>query len=210
MRRTRRFRSFTLQALLLGALIGAASLVAAFALLGSPGRSPLAGALFAVGGTALFGCGMAFVFDAVDAARHHRLASGKGVIVRWTVDERRWADFCRLNDEINAQSADRHFPISDARGPRPDGVEVVVGEDSLLLDGCLQTLPRGGLPVINGVCWHDGPPAFVEFSLEYSDGELGTTTGAVRLPTAEGQEAAARMALDHYSRRLASRPVKKA
>ena len=207
MRRPRRFRSLVLIACLLGTLIGAACLATAAALLGSPGRSSLVGALFAVGTTAFFGCGMAFLFDAMDAARHNRLTSGKDLVARWRVDQEGWAAFCRLNDTINSQNSDRNFYIPDAHQPRPNGVEVDVGRDALLLDGCLQALPRKGFPVLNGVQWCDGPPAFIEFSLEFSD-EVGTTTGAVRLPIAEGQEAAARLVHDHYVGRLKDRPSK--
>ena len=184
---------------LLGTLIGAACLIAAaVAVWGSPGRSHLAGALFAVGGSIFLGFGMVFLFDAVDAVRRNRLASGRGLIARWTVGEGRWQAFCRLNHALNAQDADRNFHIPDAHEPRPGGVDVLAGKDAALLDGYFQRLPRGGSTVVTGLQWCDGPPAFIEFRLEISTGEPGTATCAFRLPTAEGGEAAAREVYNHY------------
>jgi hypothetical protein len=79
---------------------------------------------------------IAFVFTlikTVDSWRLGRLLRGEGIIARWRVDTASWQAFVR-NEEALDQQPDRRPNLLSYRDiPAANGIEVIVGQDALLI-----------------------------------------------------------------------------
>ena len=152
--------------------------------------------------------GFVFLIQALFAARGQaRLRAGHRVIARWHVYPAEWEQFRKLDAR---RAADHPSLVNDLwirkASPR-DGVEVIVGETSLLVDSSYHVLRPGGLPELREVRWLDGPPTCLEFALLYPRGRYGGTLPlTLRIPVAPGARGLARRVVDHFEPRVRRRP----
>lgn len=140
------------------------------------------------------------LIQALFAARGRaRLIAGHRVIARWHVYPGEWEQFRRLDSR---RAADHSSLVNDLwirKASPSDGVEVIVGETSLLVDQSYHVLRPGGLPELRSVGWLDGPPTCLEFALLYPRGRYGGTLPmTLRIPVPAGARAAAQRVVDHF------------
>lgn len=153
--------------------------------------------------------GFVFLIQSLFAARGRaRLLAGHRAIARWHVYPADWEQFRKLDAR---RAGDHHSLVNDLRIRREtprDGVEVIVGETSLLVDQSYHVLRPGGLPALREVRWLDGPPACLEFALLYPRGRYGGSVPlTLRVPVPESSRGAAQRVFDHFEPRLRRRPA---
>jgi hypothetical protein len=153
---------------------------------------------------------IAFVFliQALFSARGQaRLLAGHRVIARWHVYPAEWEQFRALDAR---RAAEHPLLVNDLwiRKAIPrDGVEVIVGETSLLVDSSYHVLRPGGLPELRDISWLDGPPACLEFGLLYPRGRYGGTLPlTLRIPVPAGARGMAKQVVDHFGPRVRRKP----
>src|SRR5688572_13844457 len=115
--------------------------------------------------------GLVFGFMALLHIRGQaRLLAGHGRLGEWHLSAEAWDQFRAFDTE--RQNSDLHRLVNDLwirRRTPPEGVDVVIGEKSLLVDRSYHVLRRGGLPELRGVAWIDNssargrPPDCLEF-----------------------------------------------
>lgn len=152
--------------------------------------------------------GFVFLIQALFAVRGKaRLLAGHRVIARWHVCPAEWEQFRALDSRRSG--ADPSF-VNDLwvrRSTPPDGVEVIVGETGLLVDGSYHVLRPRGLPELREVGWIDGPPTCLEFALRYPRGRFGgSVPTTLRVPVPAGSRGAAQRIVDHFRPKLIRRP----
>lgn len=159
-------------------------------------------------GFALAPFGFVFLIQALFAMRGRaRLMAGHRVIARWHVYPAEWEQFRKLDGR---RAAD-HFSLGNdlwirKRTPT-DGVQVIVGETSLLIDHSYHVLRPGGLPELREVRWLDGPPTCLEFALLYPRGRYGGTLPmTLRVPVPPSARADARRVFAYFEPRLRRKP----
>jgi hypothetical protein len=153
--------------------------------------------------------GFVFLIQSLLATRGRaRLLAGHRAIARWHVYPADWERFRELDAR---RAGEHHSLVNDLRirkvTPR-DGVEVIVGETSLLVDHSYHVLRPGGLPALSEVRWLDGPPACLEFALVYPRGRYGGSLPlTLRVPVPASALGAAQLVFDHFEPRLRRRPA---
>lgn len=148
-----------------------------------------------------------------------KLDAGVGRIAQWHVPAADWDRF-RAFDDARVAAYGRTL-LNDLRIREvtpPEGVEVVVGKTSLIVDGSYHVLRLNGLPELRAVGWLDNsatpnrPPDCLEFKLVYPRGRFGTmTTMHLRVPIPAGTFEQAKLAYYHFAplieQRYAARPI---
>jgi hypothetical protein len=135
------------------------------------------------------------------------LLAGHRVIARWHVYPAEWEQFRSLDAR---RAGDHASLVNDLwiRRARPsDGIEVIVGETSLLVDRSYHVLRPGGLPELRTISWLEGPPTCLEFGLLYPRGRYGGSLATtLRVPVPPAARADARRVFAHFEPRLRRRP----
>ncbi|HYJ83908.1 MAG TPA: hypothetical protein VEW26_13835 [Allosphingosinicella sp.] len=151
--------------------------------------------------------GLVFLIQALFAIRGRALLlAGHRVIARWHVHPSEWERFRKLDGRRAADHASLGNDLWIRRATPDEGVEVIVGETSLLVDGSYHVLRPGGLPELRSVSWLDGPPACLEFALRYPRGRYGGTMPmTLRIPVPPAARADALRVLAHFEQRLRRR-----
>lgn len=152
--------------------------------------------------------GLVFLIQALFATRGQALLlAGHRVIARWHVYPAEWEQFRKLDSR---RAGDHPSLLNDLwirRAVPTDGIAVIVGETSLLVDRSYHVLRPGGLPALREVGWLEGPPACLEFGLLYPRGRYGGSLPlTLRVPVPASARAEARRVFDHFEPRLRRRP----
>jgi hypothetical protein len=152
--------------------------------------------------------GFVFLIQALFAVRGKaRLLAGHRVIARWHVHPAEWERFRALDERRSG--SDPGF-VNDlwVRGTTPpDGVEIIVGETGLLVDGSYHGLRPRGLPELREVRRIEGPPACLEFALVYPRSRYGgTVPTTLRVPVPPGSLGAAQRIVEHFRPRVVRKP----
>lgn len=131
-----------------------------------------------------------------------KLLAGNGVIGRWHLSAAEWDRF-RAYDPIRAA---QHPSLANDLAIRKEtpaqGVDVIVGKTSLLIDGAYHVLRPGGLPELRGIAWLSDPvdPECLELALAHPTNKYGgKLLRALRIPIARVARAEARRVFDHYA-----------
>ena len=152
--------------------------------------------------------GFVFLIQALFAIRGRaRLLAGHRMIARWHVYPADWERFRELDSR---RSGEDHALANDLwvrRATPPDGVEVIVGETSLLVDDSYHVLRPGGLPELREIRWLEGPPTCLEFALRYPRGRYGGTQPmTLRVPVSASGRDGARRVVAYFEPRLRRSP----
>ena len=108
-----------------------------------------------------------------------KLKAGSGRVAQWHVSA---ADWDRFRADSSRAASDPAFPGHELwirKATPPEGVEVVVGEKSLIVDNSYHVLRMNGLPELRSLGWVDNaatagrPPDCLEFVLAYPRGRYG-------------------------------------
>jgi len=162
----------------------------------------LVGIAVVAGLVAFFSAFMTWNFyNALRLAR--RLERGEHVVARWTVSGESMASFRREEQ----QRARNHWR------PRVDTpVEVIVGQEAVLVGGLLYSTPTAGLQAVCSVRLLHSDPPVLEFATTLvaatgspSSRSLGVSHGALRLPAPERRAAA--LVVQHFTDMLAGRTI---
>ncbi len=148
-----------------------------------------------------------------------KLDAGVGRIAQWHVPAGEWDKFRAFDDARVAAYGPTLMNDLRIREVTPsEGVEVVVGKSSLIVDGSYHVLRLNGLPELRAMGWIDNaatpnrPPDCLEFKLVYPRSRYGTaTTMHLRVPIPAAAFEQAKLAYYHYApaieRRNAARPI---
>jgi hypothetical protein len=143
-----------------------------------------------------------------------KLLAGEGKLAEWHLTAEQWDKFRGF--DTRRQNSDLHRLVNDLwirkRTPA-EGVDVVVGETSLLIDRSYHVLRKGGLPELRAIEWIDNssaadrPPDCLEFELAYPRGRYGgIQLTTLRVPFPPAARAEALRVHGHFAPRLVSRP----
>ncbi len=148
-----------------------------------------------------------------------KLKAGSGRVAQWHVSATEWDRF-RVADSSRVAS-DPTFLGNDLwirKATPPGGVEVIVGEKSLIVDNSYHVLRMNGLPELRSIGWLDNsatagrPPDCLEFLLAYPRGRYGGIKyTTLRVPVPQSGWEQGRLAYDQFApaleRRRARGPI---
>lgn len=172
------------------------------------GRGGISGVMTALGLVTLV-CSTLFLLLKVlpTAIGRARLLAGVGRIARWRTSAADWDRFRALDAERAV--ADPMFLASDLwirRQTPPEGVEIIVGEKALIVDGSYHSLRLNGIPELRSIGWLDNaarpgrPPDCLEFLLAYPAGRYGGVRyTCLRVPVPEAARAQGLSAYRHFA-----------
>ncbi|HEX8223245.1 MAG TPA: hypothetical protein VF605_05465 [Allosphingosinicella sp.] len=146
--------------------------------------------------------GFFFLVQSLFAIRGRALLlAGHRVIARWRVPAAEWDRFRGLDGRRSAEDFDLGNDLWIRRRTPPEGIEVIAGETSVLVDGSYHALRPGGIPDLREVRWLSGSPDCLEFALLYPRGRyVRTVPMTLRVPVPLPARAAAQTVLAHYER----------
>jgi hypothetical protein len=176
--------------------------LAAFALPPALAGDGLRGTLFCLGamGIVFGGFGALDYYRTLRAKR--RLARGEGLLARWRIDAEYWREFLELDRQRNAEAGRRPNEFSPREQVPASGVEILVGEEAIEIDGSVHRLPRHGTPQILRREFDESRvrPSVIEFELVHGDAGTGDEPGhtCLRFPVPAGAQQEARRIVDHY------------
>lgn len=152
--------------------------------------------------------GLVFLIQALFAMRGQaRLLAGHREIARWRVYPAEWDRFRALDTRRSSGYPGLVNDLWVRKRTPADGVEVIVGETGLLVDGSYHSLAPRGLPELREVRWFDGPPTCLEFALVYPRSRYGgTVPTTLRVPVPSGARGAAQRVVNHFRPRVVRRP----
>lgn len=152
--------------------------------------------------------GFVFLIQALFAIRGRaRLLAGHRTIARWHVYPAEWEQFQKLDGRRSGEHHSLGNDLWVRKATPKDGVEVIVGETSLLVDDSYHVLRRGGLPELREARWLEGPPNCLEFALLYPRGRYGGTLPlTLRVPVPASGREGARRVLAYFEPRLRRKP----
>ena len=167
---------------------------------------------------ALIGTGMLLtifgLFATVNFAwavrRVSAIRRGEGEIARWTVPPETLAKF-RVQEASREGTAPNEFSLPK-RLP-PDGLEIVVARDAVVVGGAFFGLGKSGLAGFTSIALVPGDPAALAWGTRLTYATGGTVTvirkvrGALRVPVARASLDAAAKVVAHYEAVLAGRAV---
>ena len=174
------------------------------------------GAMVVGGGLLAFACSLWLLQALFHMRGMARLEAGIGVVARWHVGAHDWERY-RAADAARVAS-DSQFLVNDLwlRKTTPmEGVEVIVGEKALIVDGSYHVLRLNGLPELRSIGWLDNsatpgrPPDCLEFLLAYPRGKYGGIQyTCLRVPVPEAAQVPARKAYQQFAPALERRRAK--
>lgn len=201
MRNPERWRNIGLAAFLGGPLL----VLAAFQVPAGYAGDGVRAALFCLGLMGLMFGGVGGWMAQRKVRAQMRMARGEGVLARWRIPAGQWRDFVALDAERNA-AGDR-FPneFSPREEVPAEGVEIVVGEDAISIDGSVHDLPRHGSPEITRYEFDESRArsSVIEFDLSYpAVSSNGGTRPPIRtrlcFPVPPDTQTQARRVLAHF------------
>ncbi len=143
-----------------------------------------------------------------------RLAAGVGRIAQWHVTAAEWDAFRAADGPRAASGPGLRNDLRIRKATPRDGVEVIVGDKALIVDGSYHVLRVHGLPELRAIGWLDNsavpgrPPDCLEFSVAYPRGRYGgTVTMCLRVPVPESAWPLARQVYDRFAPRLGRGPI---
>jgi hypothetical protein len=174
------------------------------------------GAMVVGGGLLAFACSLWLIQALFHIRGMARLEAGIGVVARWHVGALDWEKY-RAADAARERS-DPQFLVNDLwlrKQTPPEGVEVIVGEKSLIVDSSYHVLRMNGLPELRSIGWLDNsatpgrPPDCIEFLLAYPRGRYGGIQyTCLRVPVPESAQVPARKAYLQFAPALERRRAK--
>lgn len=109
------------------------------------------------------GVGLCHVFN---MRAHTRLLTGEGLKAQWKVPPALWHEFLPYDKSMNEQNAQFPNALSLTPNPPVEGVEVILGETGLIVDGDYQSLPtRFNDSSFQAVAMYPGPPQFINMHI---------------------------------------------
>src|SRR6187431_3518293 len=108
-----------------------------------------------------------------------KLEAGSGRVARWHVSAADWDKYRADSDRAASDPTARANELWIRKATPPEGVEVVVGKKSLIVDNSYHVLSMHGLPELRSIGWRDNsaakgrPPDCLEFLLAYPRGRYG-------------------------------------
>lgn len=153
-----------------------------------------------VAGLAIVPFALVILVQALFAARgQDLLLAGRGVIACWHVDPAEWDRFREVDARRSAEHPSLVNDLMIRSKTPPEGVAVIVGEKSLLVDRSYHLLRPRGLPELRGVGWLEDEPACLEFALAYPKGRHGgLLLLTLRIPVPAGALGAAQRVVAHF------------
>ena len=174
------------------------------------------GLMVVAGGLMAFACTLWLIQSLFHIRGMAKLQAGIGVVARWRVGAVDWEKY-RAADAARVAS-DPQFLVNDLwirKHTPPEGVEVIVGEKSLVVDGSYHVLRMHGLPELRSIGWLDNsrtpgrPPDCLEFLLAYPRGKYGGIQyTCLRVPVPEAAQVPARKAYLQFAPALERRRAK--
>lgn len=140
-----------------------------------------------------------FLQTAAGARGQANLLAGKGHLARWHLSPEEWDRF-RAFDAARIAAYPNYLGEMFLRDETPpEGVDVIVTQTSIMIDGSYHVLRRGALPGLTGITYHPGDPECLEFSLFYPGGRYGGAKRALlRAPYPLDARPQARAVYDHF------------
>lgn len=174
------------------------------------------GAMVVGGGLLAFACSLWLLQSLLHIRGVAKLEAGIGLVARWRVGASDWEKY-RAADAARVAS-DPQFLVNDLwiRKQTPaEGVEVIVGEKSLIVDGSYHVLRMNGLPELRSIGWLNNaatpgrPPDCIEFLLAYPRGRYGGIQyTCLRVPVPAAAFEQGRKAYDQFAPALERRRAK--
>lgn len=136
--------------------------------------------------------GVTFLALAIGYARttraYNRLIAGEGLLTQWMVDPQTWRDFLAYHQQLAPQHP-QHRNVLKLNRPTPaEGVEVILGERAVIIDGDYQTIPTiRGAANFQTVQILPGPPLVVNLHIltrYQTKSGVQKRTHALRFPVA--------------------------
>lgn len=148
-----------------------------------------------------------------------KLQAGIGRVTQWHVGAADWDKFRAA--ETGRVASNPTFLGNDLwirKQTPPEGVDVIVGENALIVDGSYHVLRLNGVPELRNIGWLDHsatagrPPDCIEFLLAYPRGKYGGVQHAcLRVPVPTMARAQGRLAYAQFApaiqRRIAKGPI---
>lgn len=181
------------------------------------GRDVMTGVMTALGLATLVGSSLFLLLNVLPMAiGRARLLAGAGRIAHWQTSAADWDKFRALDAE--RAGADPMFLANDLwirRQTPPEGVETIVGEKALIVDGSYHSLRLNGIPELRSIGWLDNaarrgrPPDCLEFLLAYPAGRYGGVRyTCLRVPVPEAARAQGLSVYRHFAPGLEKRRAK--
>lgn len=157
-------------------------------------------------------CPIAFMHAINHARAVQGLTSGRTAWARWTVPADEFMRFCEAEADVHARSVMRNFyrpPRSVPRG----GVDVVVSDDGVLIEGGYFPLSVTRGRRLEGVRWVGMPVPAIEFTTVFTGlvrtssttNEITRTIYLLRVPVALHARGVATAVIERYQARLDQR-----
>ncbi|WP_380874338.1 hypothetical protein ACFB49_47280 [Sphingomonas sp. DBB INV C78] len=165
------------------------------------GPSTEAALSFAIGAPMLVISPFFLIRATLLAIGNAKLMAGGKIIARWHVSADAWQAFRKYDARRTSQDPALANDFTVLKAPRDRGVDVIVGERQLVVDGSYHVLRPRGLPELRGVGWL-GPPAdpeCIEFRIAYPS-RYGTRHMCLRVPVSVLQREEARRTFFHFQR----------
>ena len=160
------------------AAAGAAAAIAAIRLPSLAGHDALQATLFIGGASALLFGGIGALVAWAHARTEAALKGGDGVMGRWRVDAATWPAFLVLEKKMAAEHDPRENEFSLPRGAPARELEVIVGQEGVMIGDSVHRLPRRGLPEMTtaGLRMEPGLPVCIELHLYYPGRIVGDSS----------------------------------
>ena len=133
------------------------------------------------------------------------LRRGVGVMGRWRVDASTWRSFLELDAKLGSAPDSLANDLSLKKDAAAKGVEVIVGQEGVLIGDNVIRLPRRGLPEITlaGLRMEPGTPVCIELHLYYPptptrSGTSPARRALLRFPVAATAEREAARIVTYY------------
>jgi len=134
-----------------------------------------------------------------DMRAHERLLRGEGVIARWRIDPLAWQAFLGLNRQASAEPGALTNQLTLVKEAPPEGIEIIVARDGVLVGGDFQPVPFRGTPRVESVSrLRNDQSACIELDLYYPAVRYTPTRLALRFPIPVGVEDLAAKLVAHY------------
>jgi len=178
----------------------------------------VSGVLFTIGLT----IAAIMLFLLIQALFHTRgmakLRAGTGRVAQWHVSAADWDKYRADSDRAASDPRFRANELWIRKATPLEGVEVVIGEKSLIVDNSYHVLRMHGLPELRSIGWLDNaatagrPPDCLEFLLAYPRGRYGGILyTALSVPVPEAALEQGRRAYYQFApaleRRMARGPI---
>lgn len=145
---------------------------------------------------------MAAVMYGLGARGRRKLLAGEGILAQWVVDPQTWLAFLAYQHQLKAKYPQYANVLLLNPNPPAEGVEVILGEQAVIVDGDYQDLPTYSHDLrFRVIELQQGPPWFVNIHLDmtYRTRYASRTIHyALRFPVPETARADAANVIDWY------------